>query len=67
MAWVLRSERSGGYWHPDTRQGVSLNRLERAYRFASRDEAEQVASRLNETLTHGGAAVYNDGWNVVEA
>jgi hypothetical protein len=67
MAWILRNERSGGYWHPDALQGVTLNRAERAYRFPSRDEAEQVAARLNGTLIHGGEAVYDDGWTVVEA
>jgi hypothetical protein len=67
MAWVLRNERSGGYWHPDTLQGVSLNRPEGAYWFEDRHEAEQVAARLNGTVIHGGEAVYNDGWTVVEA
>jgi hypothetical protein len=67
MAWVLRNERNGGYWHPDTPQGVTLNRSERAYRFSSRDEAAQEAARLNGTVIHGGAAVFNDGWTVVEA
>jgi hypothetical protein len=67
MAWVLRNERSGGYWHPSLRQGATLNCLEHAYRFESRDEAEHTAARLNGTVIHGGAAVYNDGWTVVEA
>jgi hypothetical protein len=66
MAWVLRNERSGGYWHPDSRQGVTLIRSERAYRFSDRNEAELVAARLNATVIHGGAAVYDDGWTVVE-
>jgi hypothetical protein len=66
MAWVLRNERNGGYWHPDSLQGVTLNRAERAYRFSNRDEAEQVATRLNGTVIHGGEAVFNDGWTVVE-
>jgi hypothetical protein len=35
--------------------------------FENRDEAEQVAARLNGTVIHGGAGVYNDGWTVVEA
>jgi hypothetical protein len=67
MVWVMRNERSGGYWHPDSRQGVILNRAERAYRFSSRDEAEQTAARLNGTLIHRGEALDNDGWVVVEA
>lgn len=66
MAWVLQNERSGGYWHPDALRGVTLNRPERAYRFEDRDEAEQVVDRLNGTLIHGGEAVFNDGWIVVE-
>jgi hypothetical protein len=66
MVWVLRNERSGGYWHPDSLQGVTLNRPERAHRFSSRDEAEQTRDRLNGTVIHGGAAVFNDGWTVVE-
>jgi hypothetical protein len=48
MAWVLQNERSGGYWHPDALQGVTLNRAERAYRFSDRTEAEAVAADLNE-------------------
>jgi hypothetical protein len=67
MAWVLQNERSGGYWHPDALQGVTLNRPELAHTFQDRDEAEQVAARLNETMIHGAAAVFNDGWSVVEA
>jgi hypothetical protein len=66
MVWVLQNERSGGYWHPDSLQGVTLRRSERAFRFSSRDEAEQVAVRLNGTLIHGGEAVFNDGWTVIE-
>jgi hypothetical protein len=58
MAWVLRNERSGGYWHPDSLQGVTLNRAERAYRFEDRGEAERTADRLNGTLIHGGEAVF---------
>jgi hypothetical protein len=66
MAWVLRNERSGGYWHPDSLQGVTLNRAERAYSFSTRDEAEQARNQLNGTLIHGGEAVLNDGWTAVE-
>jgi hypothetical protein len=66
MAWVLQNERGGGYWHPDSPQGVTLNRAERAYRFEERDEAEQVADRLNGTMIRGGEAVFNDGWVVIE-
>jgi hypothetical protein len=66
MAWVLQNERGGGYWHPDSPQGVALNRAERAYRFEDRDEAEQVADRLNGTMIRGGEAVFNDGWVVIE-
>ena len=67
MAWVLQNERSGGYWHPDNLQGVTLNQAERAYSFSAREEAEQMVARLNRTLIHGREAVYNDGWTVVEA
>jgi hypothetical protein len=63
---VLQNERGGGYWHPDALQGVTLNRAERAYRFEDLDEAERTATRLNGTLIHGGEAVFNDGWFVVE-
>jgi hypothetical protein len=66
MAWVLRNERSGGYWHPDALQGVTLNQPERAYRFSSRDEAERVAAERNGTTIHGGEAVFDNGWTVVE-
>jgi hypothetical protein len=66
MAWVLPNERSGGYWHPSLRQGVSINRPDGAHRFENRDDAEQTAARLNGTLIHGGEAVFNDGWTVVE-
>jgi hypothetical protein len=62
----VQNERSGGYWHPDSLQGVTINRAERAYRFSDRDEAEQTAARLNGTVIRGGAAVYDDGWTVVE-
>jgi hypothetical protein len=48
MVWVLRNGRSGGYWHPDNLQGVTLNHPERAYRFSDRAEAEAVAAELNE-------------------
>jgi hypothetical protein len=51
---------------PDSLQGVTLSRPERAYTFEDRDEAEQTAARLNGTLIHGGEAVFNDGWAVVE-
>jgi hypothetical protein len=65
--WVLQNERSGGDWHPDGLQGVSINRPQGAHRFEDRDEAEQVAAWLNGTVIHCGAAVFNDGWSVVEA
>jgi len=65
MSWVLQNERSGGYWHPDSPQGVSLNRAELAYRFSDRSEAERMAAHLNGTVIHGGAAVFDDGWTVV--
>jgi hypothetical protein len=66
MAWVLQNERNGGYWHPDSLQGATLRRPGRAHRFSSREEAEQVRDRLNGTLIHGGEAVFNDGWTLVE-
>jgi hypothetical protein len=66
MAWVLQNERTGGYWHPDSLQGVTLRRSERAHNFSSRDEAEQARDRLNGTVIHGGEAVFNNGWTVVE-
>jgi hypothetical protein len=45
---------------------LTLNGAERAYRFEDRDEAEQVADRLNGTMIRGGEAVFNDGWVVIE-
>ena len=66
VAWVLQNERGGGYWHPDSPQGVTLNRAERAYEFEERDEAEQVADRLNGTMIRGSEAVFNDEWVVIE-
>jgi len=57
----------GGYWHRDSPQGVTLSRAEVADKFSDRDEAEQAAARLNRTVIHGGAAVFNDGWAMVES
>jgi hypothetical protein len=66
VAWILRNERRHRYWSPAIPQGATLIHPERAHRFASRDEAEETAARLNGTAIHGGEVVYNDGWTVVE-
>jgi hypothetical protein len=66
MAWILRNELRDRYWSPAVPQGVTLIHPERAYRFSSRDDAEETAARLNGTVIHGGEAVRNDGWVVIE-
>jgi hypothetical protein len=43
---------------------VTLNRLERAYWFTSRAEAERVAAERNGTLIHGGEAESAPIWPV---
>jgi hypothetical protein len=59
-------DRSGGWWHPQSPLGTTLNHIELAHRFEDRDEAEQTAERLNGIVIHGGQVVRNDGWIVVE-
>jgi hypothetical protein len=67
MAWVLRNQRNGGYWHPDTLQGTTLNRPERAYRFEDRAEAARAAAGLNERDRHPEyGELGRDDWIVVE-
>jgi uncharacterized membrane protein len=66
MAWLLQNEHSGGWWHPQSPQGTTLNDLDLAYRFDDQVEAEQTAERLNAMTIHGGEVVRNDGWYVVE-
>jgi hypothetical protein len=66
MAWVLQNERFGGWWHPQSPQGTTLNHIDLAYRFDDQDEAEQKAAELNAMVIHGGEVVRNDGWVVVE-
>jgi hypothetical protein len=64
--WVLQNERSGGYWHPDTLQGATLNRSERAHRFEDQVEVEAVAAELNERDRHPEyGELGHDDWIVV--
>jgi hypothetical protein len=67
MAWVLRNERSGGWWHPRAPQGTTLNHIELAYRFDYRDEAEQAAAGLNDRDRRPEyGELGHDDWIVVE-
>jgi hypothetical protein len=67
MARVLQNERSGGWWHPQSPQGTTLNHIELAYRFDDRDQAERLAAELNERDRRPEyGELGRDDWIVVE-